>query len=91
MILRVILGMLVVYFVIEAVKNFPLVVVSIVMNTSALLITLFAFLLLGETMKKAQLLFLCLAFIGVYVLVTARKNNALVEDAGDDIKDEETT
>jgi drug/metabolite transporter (DMT)-like permease len=74
-----------VYFAIEAIKTFPLAVVSIIMNTSALLITLFAFLILGETMKKAQLLFLCLAFIGVYVLVISRENNIPDEYTSDDM------
>jgi drug/metabolite transporter (DMT)-like permease len=34
-------------------------------------------LLLGETLKKTQLLFLGFAFIGVYVLITAKKNDVI--------------
>jgi drug/metabolite transporter (DMT)-like permease len=84
MILGMVLGMLVTYFAIDAIKIFPLAVVSIIMNTSALLISLFAFFLLGETMKKAQLIFLCLALFGVYVLVTTKKDNVSLDSAGND-------
>src|SRR5437868_6596797 len=75
LIARVLLGSLVYYLFIASVKLFPLFLVSIVVNTQALLISLLAYLTLGESLKRSQVVCLVVAFAGIYMLVSSKETD----------------
>jgi drug/metabolite transporter (DMT)-like permease len=56
-----------------ALKHLPVVVVTVVSNTAPLLTVVFGSVLLGEKITKIEVLCLCVAFSGVYVLLTSGK------------------
>lgn len=73
LLIRVILGNANFYVVMMALKNLPVVVVTVVGNTAPLFTVVFGALMLGEKITKVELSCLCVAFTGVYILLTSGK------------------
>ena len=67
---RCLFGFFALTFQIVAVKNLPLVLIALVMNTMPLFTALFGFFLLGETLKILEKICLVISFAGVAVMIT---------------------
>lgn len=74
LIIRILLGNANFYLVMMALKHLPVVVVTVVGNTAPLLTVIFGGVFLGEKITKIEVMCLCIAFSGVYVLLTSDKN-----------------
>lgn len=70
LILRVIVGLFNMYCAYHAIKYFPIVFVSLILNLAPLLVVLFSYILYREMISRFDTMVLFASFIGVCVLIT---------------------
>lgn len=71
LVIRVCSGVISFLCVYYAIKNLPIFLVSLIMNTSPLFTGFLAYLFLKEKISKVEIFGLMLAFFGVYVLLSS--------------------
>ena len=75
LIMRVIMGNLTFFLMTISLKYLPLLITSIVVNSSNLMTVLLGAMILGERITKAEMACLSVAFVGVYVLFSEKTSN----------------
>eukprot|EP00347_Sterkiella_histriomuscorum_P022785 403337172 len=83
--IRVVIGFFALTTQVIAVRNLPLVLVSIMMNTMPLFTAVFGFFILGETLRILEKICLVLSFVGVTIMITGKdttinENATILED-----------